>query len=346
MAPSKPPGVMRRLWLRAKAMFRRAEPRELAPGRFERGSTAASTGAVSTAPLVAPRREYLVYVPKGHDRGRRLSLVVLCHGCRQTPEDLAGLTGIAERADREGWLVLLPRQAPAANPWQCWNWFDANTARGAGEAAIGAAQIVEVRRRFGARRERVWIGGLSAGAALAAAVGLWYPRLVRGVFAHSGLACGAAASPRTALDVMRNGPDGDVAGAADRARAAVGARALSVPLLVVTGDNDNVVGPGNHIALARQYLRFNGHPAGIDGYTRGDALPAPDATAREGVGGRHRLHASDWLADGRPLVRHVAVEALGHAWSGGRADFNFSDPLGPDALDLLSSFASVAAPLR
>jgi hypothetical protein len=28
-------------------------------------------------------------------------------------------------------LVLLPRQTPQANEWGCWNWFEANTERGA-----------------------------------------------------------------------------------------------------------------------------------------------------------------------------------------------------------------------
>lgn len=149
----------------------------------------------------------------------------MCHGCNQTPEQFAALTGIAERADREGMLVLLPRQASDANPWGCWNWFEANTERGGGEAAIVAAQIVDVRRRYRARRERVWVAGISAGGALAAVLALRYPRLVRGILVHSGLACGAAKSAATALSVMRDGPDNDVLRIADVARNAARRRA-------------------------------------------------------------------------------------------------------------------------
>ena len=142
-------------WLRCKALWQRLLRllrerlfrRELAPGRFESGSASTWRGFVTTAPLVPPRRDYLVYVPRGYSRWRRAPLVVLCHGCRETAEDFAGVTAIAERADREGWLVLLPRQAESANRWRCWNWFERNTERGSGEAAIVAAQIVDVRRR-------------------------------------------------------------------------------------------------------------------------------------------------------------------------------------------------------
>src|SRR6478609_1827503 len=204
-APPNPPGALRRLWLRVRSYAPRLFRREVSPGRFETGRTSSSRGFLTTAPLVPPTRDYLVYVPRGHTRLRRAPLVVLCHGCRETPEDVAGLTRMAEHADREGWLVLLPRQADGANAFRCWNWFESNTSNGAGEAAIVAAQIVAVRRHYRARRERVWIAGLSAGAALAAVLGLRYPRLVRGVLAHSGLACGAASTPATALTVMRHG---------------------------------------------------------------------------------------------------------------------------------------------
>src|SRR5690242_12475325 len=194
--------------------------RKVAPGRFEFGSASSWRGYVATAPLVDPSRDYLVYVPRGWSRGRRAPLRVLCHGCRQSAEDLASLAHVADYADREGCLVLLPQQAADANAWGCWNWFETNTERGGGEAAIVAAQIVGVRRKYRARRERVWVAGLSAGGALAAVLGLRYPRLVRGVLVHSGLACGAASSPARALAVMKHGPDTDVGTIGANARAA------------------------------------------------------------------------------------------------------------------------------
>jgi hypothetical protein len=34
---------------------------------------------------------------------------------------------------------------------------------------------------------------------------------------------------------------------------------------------------------------------------------------------------------------------MGHAWSGGNADYAFADPLGPDALELLVRLAASSA---
>ena len=175
-------------------------------GRFESGSKFSLHGRVGTAPFVWPSRDYLVYVPAGRPRLRRAPLLVLLHGCRQTPEEFAQGTRIAAFADRTGCVVLLPRQKEHANPWRCWNWFESRTTAGKGEAAIVAAQIRRVRRRYRIDRKRVLAAGMSAGGALAAVIGVRYPDLVRGVAVHSGLACGAASSPLTALGVMQRGP--------------------------------------------------------------------------------------------------------------------------------------------
>lgn len=339
---------MRRLWLRIRAAATRLSTRlsvllyrrALAPGRFETGSAGSWRGRVATAPMATPTRDYLVYVPRGFHRSQRAPLRVLLHGCRQTPEAFAALTRIAARADREGTLVLLPRQATPANAWGCWNWFDTNTERGAGEAAIVAAQIVAVRRRYRARRERVWVAGLSAGGALAAVLGVRYPRLVRGVLVHSGLACGAASSPSSALPVMRRGPDNDVGRVGDEARSAQADRLpLSVALLVVHGDRDDVVAPVNGVALVDQYLRFNAYASP----RTGDAARPADASSRESAGERYAMRIDDWTAAGRVVVRHAQVEGLAHAWSGGDAAFAYADARGPDALDLFARFVVDAA---
>src|SRR6185369_14122689 len=141
---------------------------------------------------------------------RRAPLVVLCHGCKQTPEEFAQGTRIVAVADRLGWLVLMPRQSETANAWHCWNWFDRATVDGHGETAIVAAMIRSVRRWRRADPTRVVVVGMSAGGALAAVIGLRDAGLVRAAVVHSGLACGAAVSAFTAIGVMRRGPEIDV----------------------------------------------------------------------------------------------------------------------------------------
>ncbi|MBU6486060.1 MAG: PHB depolymerase family esterase [Betaproteobacteria bacterium] len=334
---------LRELWSRTKAflarLFRRKPPE---PGRFETGGKGTFRGFLAVAPWILPQRDYLVYVPKGHANGpndREAPLIVLIHGCQQTPEDIAAGTRIANTADDLGCLVLLPRQKNGANRWGCWNWYDGGTTRGWGETAIVAAQIEEVRERYRIDRRRVFVAGMSSGGGLAAILGLRRPDLVAGTFIHSGIACGAASSPYTALSVISNGADTDVAEIGADARAAADPTSLPVPLIAIQGSLDTAVPPINAVQLVRQYLALNAHPAA----TSGDAteLPPPDHVATTTTDGRP-VTTSEWN-DGRRLVaRHVLIDGLGHAWSGGDEQHPYHDAQGPDATALLGAFVRSA----
>jgi poly(hydroxyalkanoate) depolymerase family esterase len=327
-----------RLWARTRSLFGRLFEREPEPGRFESGSKWSLRGFLAVAPFVAPSREYLVYVPKGRSLWRRAPLIVLCHGCKQTPEEFAQGTRITELADKQGFVVLLPRQKESANAWRCWNWFDTRTMRGSGEAAIVAAQIRTVRRMYRCHRKRVLIAGMSAGGAFAAVMGVRYPGLVRAVAVHSGIACGAAKSPVTALAVMQAGPEQDVAKIADDARTAAPGQMLRVPLLAVHGEADAVVAPRNTLALVRQYLRLNGYAATTDGEAKSSDLPTADTETRTTLASGRIETVREWRSDGRLVVRLVEVTGLGHAWSGGDPALTFNDAKAPDATSLLGAF--------
>ena len=306
--------------------------REPAPGRFEHGSKFSAHGWVGTAPAVWPSRDYLVYVPPGAPRWKRAPLLVLIHGCKQTPEDIARGTRIAALADRMGCVVLLPSQKQSANPWGCWNWFEARTASGDGEAAIVAAQIRAVRRRYRIDRKRVCVAGMSAGGAMAAILGVRFPGLVSAVAVHSGIACGAAQSGMSALSVLKRGPEQDVEAIAQAARGAALPQAVHVPLLAIQGDRDDVVAPAHATALVRQYLRLNGDDPGRE----------PDAQSRVAHADGRVEVVREWRRDGRLVVRYVEVQGLAHAWSGGDATLDFNDAGPPDATALLGTFVTDA----
>jgi len=325
------------LWSRTKAWAARLLRREPAPGRFESGSKFSVHGLVGTAPLVWPSRDYLVYIPRGRSAWRRVPLLVLCHGCKQTPEEIAQGTRITELADRSGFIVLLPRQKDAANPWRCWNWFDKRTMNGKGEAAIVAAQIRSVRRSYRVDRRRVLVAGMSAGGALAAVLGVHFPDLVAAVAVHSGLACGAASSVAKALAVMQQGPDQDVEQIALAARASAAPRALRVPLLAMHGSADNVVAPRNAVALVRQYLSLNDHPAAGAGTDRSH-LPPADAERRSVLAAGQTYVVSEWRREGRLVARYVEIVGLGHAWSGGDPALPYNAAGPPDATALVGDF--------
>lgn len=318
-------GLLRRL-------FRRPPP---APGRFSLGQRSNLHGFISVAPA-PPWREYLLYLPRGHDASRRAPLAVWIHGCHQDPEAFAAGSRIASFADEGGFLVLLPRQSRIANSQRCWNWFDPRTAGGAGEAAIVGAQIAAVMQKVAVDRRRVYVAGLSSGGALAATLALRAPQLFAGVAVHSATPCGSASNASGAAKVMTGGPSNGTDAIAALARRGLPS-GTRVPALVIHGSADKTVAPINAAFLARQLLLLNG--LALEDLPPGPALPQAQRSASLYRDGTYQVE--DHHANGRLAVRLVTIEGLGHAWSGGDAKFPHFDERQPEATRLICEFFSL-----
>lgn len=130
----------------------------------------------------------------------------MLHGCTQNPADFAAGTQMNTLAREQGFVVLYPAQTQHANAQKCWNWFKPqHQQRGRGEPAVLAALTQSVMAELSIDPARVYVAGLSAGAAMADILGRCYPDLFAAVGVHSGLPSGAADDVMSALSAMRSG---------------------------------------------------------------------------------------------------------------------------------------------
>ena len=277
----------------------------------------------------AGSRAYKLYVPSGY-RGQAVPLVVMLHGCTQSPDDFAAGTRMNVLAEEHTCLVAYPAQAASANASKCWNWFSPrDQQRGQGEPSLIAGITRQVMRDYAVDPERVYVAGLSAGAAAAAIMGTAYPDLYAAIGVHSGLACGAASDLPSAFAAMSQGD------ARVRESGGGGYRQM-VPTIVFHGDQDGTVHPRNGDQVVAQSASA---VASLQTTVQHGRVPGGHAYSRT-------LHAD---ARGQTILEQWVIHGAGHAWSGGSPAGSYTDPRGPDAArEMLRFFlehpAQAAAP--
>jgi poly(hydroxyalkanoate) depolymerase family esterase len=278
----------------------------------------------------AGTRSYKLYLPSGR-AGEPLPLVVMLHGCTQSPDDFAAGTRMNALAEGHGCLVAYPAQPAAANPSKCWNWFSPDDQqRGRGEPSLIAGITRQIMRDHPVDPRRVYVAGLSAGGAAAAILGRAYPDLYAAIGVHSGLACGAARDLPSALTAMRQG-----AGSAERRAgdgAATGRGTPLVPTIVLHGDQDTTVHPRNGDEVIAQ--------------AQAAAIELRATVQRGQVPGGHAYSRTLYAdAAGRALLEQWTIHGAGHAWAGGSPHGSYTDPRGPDAArEMLRFFLEHAHP--
>lgn len=257
----------------------------------------------------AGSRPYKLYVPSSYRSGQHVPLVVMLHGCTQSPDDFALGTRMNEIAEEQSFLVVYPGQVVSANMQRCWNWFnEADQRRGMGEPSIIAGITRRLIDDYSIDSNRVFVAGLSAGGAAAAIMGHAYPDLYAAIGVHSGLPCGAATDMPSAFNAMRQGPAGSMTGLERRS---------VVPTIVFHGDRDTTVNLRNGDAVAAQAAGG----ARLRAEVEQGLVPGGHSFTRT-------VHAD---AAGRPVVEHWVLHGALHAWAGGSPEGSYTDPHGPDA---------------
>lgn len=274
----------------------------------------------------AGTRSYKLYVPTR--LGAAPPLLVMLHGCTQSADDFAAGTRMNHLAEQHGFVVVYPEQASSANPSRCWKWFSApDQVRDCGEPSLIAGIVHSVAERQGADPRRIFVAGLSAGAAMAVILGETYPELIAGVGAHSGLPYGSAHDIPSAMAAMKGGRSGlpglrNTAGAGPAAPRRTVARA--VPTIVFHGDRDHTVQHTNGVEIVQQAAKARR----VEG---GDTHLRSQTVSGTAAGGRRYSRAVHVDAAGQAQIEAWTVHGAGHAWSGGCASGSFTDGSGPDA---------------
>lgn len=199
------------------------------------------------------RLRMISYVP--HHLPPSSPLVVALHGCAQNAAMYDYGTGWSALADRYQFALLLPEQQQSNNYHLCFNWFRPEDARRNSGESLSIREMIEwmlAAHRLG--RSRVFICGLSAGAAMAGIMLATQPEVFAAGALIAGVPYGCASTTHDAFECMFKGKHRSSAAWGDLVRqAAPGYRGPWPRVSIWHGDSDRTVVPSNASELVKQW---------------------------------------------------------------------------------------------
>lgn len=287
-------------------------------------------------------RSYKLYVPSSY-AGSALPLVVMLHGCTQTPDDFATGTRMNTLAESQGFLALYPQQQQSDNSSECWNWFrPGDQTRGAGEPASIVGVIDHAAATYQIDAKHTYALGISAGAAMAVILGATYPERFAAIASGEGLEYEAATSMASAYSAeTQGGPSPTMQG--QLAYEAMSTNARIVRTFVVAGSADTTVKPLNGEQTISQWAQAN--DLASDGLDDDNIDDIAEMTTDAQVSGGHAytLSTYDDATTGQVVMQKLVVTGMSHAWSGGDPQGSYTDPMGPDASKLAWDFFAMGS---
>lgn len=148
-----------------------------------------STNVLATRTTFIKQGRSYQFVSPAKNKEKR-PLLVLLHGCKQNADIIIEGTRLEQEALKKNFYILAPEQSQINNLDHCWNWFfsQMQTRHGLNEMSEIISTIDDLVAFYQIDRSKIFVAGLSAGAALAENLIACYPDYFSAAAIHSGLA--------------------------------------------------------------------------------------------------------------------------------------------------------------
>ena len=194
--------------------------------------------------------------------------------------------------------------------------------RARGEPAAILALVENLCRQRSIDRERVFVAGISAGAAMAAILAEQAPDVFSAAGMMAGVPVHASRDVKSAYALMKGDVSDSTIAPALMRKARLNESFRRLRATIWTGAEDRRVAPSNGVALTRQFVQL----LQLDG----------DAAVRDERADAEVLRWSD--TTGVVRVEQWNVPHMGHAWSGGSFRGSHTYPDGPNASEEMFDF--------
>lgn len=229
-------------------------------------------------------------------------LVIVLHGCSQNANDVSELTGWNKLADLNNFMVLYPQQKFSNNPQLCFNWFlDKDQLKNQGENESIYEMISFIKQNYSIDSNRIYITGLSAGAAMSVIMSAVYPETIKSAAIFAGGAYKIAVNPTEGLNAMI----GKIAPTQEKLVNNIKEQNYDYKgkypkIIIYQGKNDPIIDPNNARLLVNQWTGIN----------NSDTIPDKIENSFMGIDDISRTEYLDSL--GNITVILYEVNNLGH----------------------------------
>ena len=229
-------------------------------------------------------------------------LVIVLHGCGQTANEVARLTGWNKLARLNDFVVVYPQQRFINNVSTCFNWFrNSDINKGQGECESIYQMILYMQKHYAIDSSRIFVTGLSAGAAMAVVMMATHPgsfkagaifaggayKLATNAFASAGVMAGTKKLSKDELikNVVEQNPS---------------FKGVYPEMIIYQGLNDLVVNHKNAGLLIDQWTGIN----------HCDNIPDKTDQPFMGIADIKRMEYAD--STGKTVAIFYEVDNLGH----------------------------------
>lgn len=263
----------------------------------------------------------LIHVPQNLDRNKA-KIVVVIHGCLQTPESMALGSEWGLIAEKNDLVLIYPRVPEGSNPISCWNWYLAeNQRRESGQLKTIMDDVLSIKNNLKLKNAPVFVTGISSGAITASGLLACFPQEFKAGAIHSGASYGLASSLAEAEKVLKEGPPQSLP------RLSCQSSDYSGSILVIHGTSDAVVNPQHAIRVIADFI--------------GKTDPTSKKDFKDG-GLSYTM--TDYLSDKSTKGRLIMIQGLSHEWPGFKPQLTTKVPFftdkGPSSTQLIWSFFS------
>jgi poly(hydroxyalkanoate) depolymerase family esterase len=232
-------------------------------------------------------------------------LVVALHGCTQQASSYGEAPGWIKFAEKYRFALLLPQQQQGNNSSKCFNWFQStDIERDNGEALSIKQMIDRIKTDASSDPARVYVTGLSAGAAMTAVMMATYPEVFAGGAIIAGIPYKCATTVNEALTQCGVSTSGQLSSMKDLTPAQWGNLVRSAssqggaypPVSLWQGTSDTTVNPQDQRELMEQWT----NALGI-GQT-----PSSEDTIN---GNAHKVYTD---SAGKAILETVLIQGMAH----------------------------------